>query len=131
MYLEEKNYSLAAKYSKDSVEIFPYWGTSYYNLGVAYHMSKNVSKAEDAYKKSIENAKVNISAYENLAILYIYNYPPIVARDYAKSSLKKFPGSAKLWHVLALAEQKLGNDAASTKAAKMLQMLTPPSRPAM
>lgn len=131
MYLEEKNYSLASKYSKDSVEIFPYWGTSYYNLGVAYHMNKNVPQAESAYKRSIENAKVNINAYENLAILYIYNYPPTVARDYAKNSLKKFPGSAKLWHVLALAEQKLGNDAASTEAAKMLQMLTPPSRSAM
>lgn len=127
MYLEEKKYSLAAKYSEESVKIFPHWGTSYYNLGVAYHMDHKIRPAEVAYKHSIENAKVNINAYENLAILYIYNYPPVVARDYAKKNLEKFPGSVKLWHVLALAEHRLGNDAASTDAARMIQLLTQPS----
>lgn len=123
MYLEEKNYNLAAKYSKESVEIFPHWGTSYYNLGVSYHLGGQIKSAEDAYIKAIKNAPANNSAYENLAILYIYNYNPQKARDYAKESLRKFPQSAKLWHVLALSEQKLGNDAASTEAARMLQLL--------
>lgn len=131
MYLEEKRYSLAAKYSEESVKIFPHWGTSYYNLGVAYHMDHKIKPAEIAYKRSIENAKVNINAYENLAILYIYNYPPVVARDYAKKNLKKFPGSVKLWHVLALAEHRLGNDAASTDAARMIQLLSQPSGPSL
>ncbi len=131
MYLEEKKYSLAAKYSEASVRIFPHWGTSYYNLGVSYHMDHKIKPAESAYKKSIENAKVNINAYENLAILYIYNYPPDVARDYAKASLEKFPGSLKLWQVLALSEQKLGNRAAATEAARMIQLLTRPRQQLM
>lgn len=127
MYLEEKNYTLAQKYSKASVEIFPHWGTSYYNLGVSYHLDKKVKLAEGAYQRSIKNAPANINAYENLAILYVYNYPPEKARSYSKESLKKFPTSAKLWHVLALSEQKLGNDAAATEAARMLQLLSKPS----
>lgn len=126
VYLGEKKYDKAIYFLRPSVKLFPYWGTSQYNLGVSYHLSGHLPEAKKYYNNAISDAPYYINAYENMAILLFYNEQPNTASEYTKKALAKFPNSSKMWHILALSEAKLGHTQEATHAAQMYYMLTAP-----
>jgi predicted Zn-dependent protease len=128
VYLGEKQYDKAIYYLQKSVALYPYWGTSQYNLAVSYHMSNHPKEAKMYYKKTIQNAPFYVNAYENMAILLLYYDSPKTTRLYTATALKKFPASSKMWHVLALADVKLGNTNEASQAAQMYYLLSSQSK---
>ena len=123
VYLDEKNYSKAREVLSKSVELYPHWGTSEYNLGVAYHMTNNTNMAKKYYKEALVDAPQYILGYENMAILLYYNNELESATVFSKKALEKFPNSLKLWQVLGYASQKLGHSEDATNAAQMIYLL--------
>ena len=125
VYLDEKNYEKARVVLEKSVALYPHWGTSEYNLGVAYHMSHQTQKAKKYYIEALRDAPEYILGYENMAILLYYNNELDEAITFSKKALKKFPNSLKLWQVVGYSSQKLGHTKDATEAAQMIYLLTP------
>lgn len=123
MYLADENYQKAIQYLDRSVAIYPYWGTSQYNLALSYHLDKNISKANKHYDLAIKNAPLHINSYENKAIMLYQDKDYDSAQKFSTKALQKFPGSQRMWHVLSLAEVQLGNIDAATQAAIMYNAL--------
>lgn len=126
VYLDEKKYGDAEKVLKKSVDLYPHWGTSEYNLGVAYHMNHKTNEAKKYYSEALKDAPAYILGYENMAILLYYNNEFDTAITFSKRALKKFPNSVKLWQVVGYSSQKLGHTQDATEAAQMLYLLTRP-----
>jgi hypothetical protein len=126
VYLDEKKYGDAEKVLKKSVDLYPHWGTSEYNLGVAYHMNHKTNEAKKYYSEALKDAPAYILGYENMAILLYYNNEFDSAITFSKRALKKFPNSVKLWQVVGYSSQKLDHRQDATEAAQMIYLLTSP-----
>ncbi len=90
-----------------SVALFPYI-INLNNLGDAYERSGQWPKAQPTFRAAIARGQYYLP-YENLAWSLLLHNDPGEVKHFAQESLRRFPGNAKLWMALALADYKLGN----------------------
>lgn len=101
-------YAESKKHFERSIELQPKWYFAYNNLGAVYEQEKNYAKARELYQETLKRSDYYL-AYENLAsILLFADNDPKSTKDFAEAALKKLPQNARLWLILALAEDKLG-----------------------
>ena len=106
-----------------SVSFNPYWSVSWNNLGVLYIRIGEVSKAKEAFNKSISLSNFHL-AYENLALLLLLHEDQTRAKQFTQTALKGFPTNAKLWYCLLYtsdAYTTLNNTVTSTTSSSTFQ----------
>lgn len=108
-----------------SIKLAPNWWTNWNNLGAIEEREGNTEKAEQLYRKAIENGQYYI-AYENVAnILLLQKKDPKKAKEFSEEALQLLPNNAKLWLILALSEHKLGNKERALIGARNAAFLNP------
>ncbi len=95
----------AKAHFQTSVDIAPYWWTNWNNLGAIYEGEKDLDKAAEYYKKSIDNGNYYL-AYENYAKVLIKQNKLVEARKFIKESLLYFPENKNLLYLLQFTNQK-------------------------
>jgi tetratricopeptide (TPR) repeat protein len=119
----EGKYDLALPYATMSVKLAPHFGTNLVVLGSIYgglaeknRSSEMFDKAEAALTTAMKANPGNPWASDVLGYLYTYHKDDLVAREFLKKNLKKYPWDAKLWYYLAIVEYKSGKGEAARKA---------------
>lgn len=129
--LSEKRYVESLKYAEQALA---YAKTNlekaqgYRELGLSYYYSKNLSKAEGAYKKALSYDNNYAPAYSSLAAVYIEYGKYEEALGYAKKSIGADPKYGWGYNNAGIAYENLGkmSDAiASYKTAMALDSLNP------
>lgn len=83
-------------YFENSTKLAPYWWVNWNNLGAVYEKEKNLKKAEELYKKSIDNGDYYL-AYENYANVLIKENKTQAAKQFLeRKALVKFPNNQRL-----------------------------------
>ena len=120
-----------AEYEK-SISLYPEWGISYNNLGsILLKEAKDgndkilIEKARYNFEQAIAYAPMAEPAYVNLAILMDAYDEPTKTKEYILQALKKFPSNYKLWALLAVAENRLGNVVDAKVAAEKAVRFNP------
>lgn len=102
-------YEEAKKYYTIAVSIMPNLGRGWYELGLSYEYTKDITKAREYYRKSIKMDKA-AKAYVSLTGTYLkYENNPKTAKEIAEEGLKKYPNYQTLQLFLAISEYRLGN----------------------
>lgn len=104
-------YDEAKKYFEISTQLAPYWWVNWNNLGAIYEREKNINKAIECYRKSINNGQYYL-AYENLAKILVFHgndqNPPAggEAEEFLQRALKLFPENENLQQINAYFQEK-------------------------
>ncbi len=88
-------YEEAGKYFEQSVELAPHWWTNYSNLGAYWERKGDLKKAEELYKKAIDNGNYYL-AYENYAGVLIKQEKFNEAEKFLQETLSYYPGNERL-----------------------------------
>lgn len=78
-----------------SIELSPDWWTNYNNLGAYWERVGELEKAEDLYKRAIDNGNYYL-AIENYARVLLLQEKKDDARIFLEEMLKYFPNNARL-----------------------------------
>lgn len=111
-------YDEAATYFQRSIELAPYWYTSWHNIGLIYERDKKIESAREAYQKTIELSGGAYFGYISLARLNLMYGEAKEAEAIVQQALKRYPKNSELWLLLALSEHRLNNKDAATQAAQ-------------
>lgn len=98
----QSHYAIAAK-------LAPEWGPNWYQYGVSYEYAKDIAKAREYYRKSIQLSN-EVNGYVSLASTYLkYENNPQEAKKIVEEGLKSYPNYQRLQLYLAVCEYKLNN----------------------
>lgn len=107
-----------------SLRLQPKWHFARNNLGAVYQNLGELDKAEEQYRKVLEDSDYYL-AHENLVSIFLTEKNYAAAKDWAEKSLLKLPQNSVLWRSLAIAQYQLGNKDAALKAAENAYTLGP------
>ncbi|MBI3282675.1 tetratricopeptide repeat protein [Candidatus Curtissbacteria bacterium] len=117
---EQGKFEEAKVHLERSISLYPSY-SNYSNLGVFYARTGDYQKAREAYLEALK-FRDYLVAYESLGLLSLANENHEENIDFLKSSLQKYPQSAKLWFYLAIQEYKLNRvDDAKNSISKAYQ----------
>ena len=112
-------------YFEKSIGLQPKWHFAYNNLGVVYDDKGELQKAEELFKKTLENSDYHL-AHINLCRLYT-----IKMKDFQKAeescdlSARKLPDNLQLWFYLAIAKYQNNKQAEALQLAQALVQRAP------
>jgi hypothetical protein len=85
----------AKGYFERSIELNPKWKISWNNLGAVYHRNRNLAKAEECYRKSIDHGPY-LLAYRGYAGVLLQQDRINEAKHFLKIALTTFPADPEL-----------------------------------
>jgi protein O-mannosyl-transferase len=125
--LKAGRYEEAKKYYAKAAELAPKWGSNWYQYGLSYEYTKNIEKAQEYYRKSIQLSN-EVNAYVSLASTYLkYEDNPQEAKKIAEKGLKSYPNYQRLQLYLAVCEYRLGNKQKALEIATKAHQISPTS----
>jgi len=138
-YEAQNNIPEAYKHFKKSVDLFPFYGASLFNLGYMYEVMHNPQKAETYYTRAIHVTQYTAKRRTYFSLAQEYSYlglvrvllasgKPNAVRDVVKSGLNEYPNAGVLWVTLAISDYTLHNQAEALYAAEKAKTLIPGER---
>jgi protein O-mannosyl-transferase len=108
-FFKRGNYEEAKKHYQKATTLAPNWGSNWYEYGLTYEYTNNLTKAREYYKKSIQLNK-EVNAYVSLASTYLtYEKDPEKAKKFIEEGLTSYPNYQRLQLYLAVCEDRLHN----------------------
>ncbi len=123
-YIKQKNYVLAKQHIENSILLAPANFHAWNTLGLLYLQEKNIPQAKEALEKAVTLSRENVGE-ENLALLNIFYDDAQKGQTLALNYVSRNPGNHMMWHILSLAEYKLGHHTEALNAAAKALSLSP------
>jgi protein O-mannosyl-transferase len=105
--MNQKRFNEAYEHLQRSIRLNPKGDVNWNILGHYYQKKRKLKKAQNAYVRSIQNAKYYLS-YEDLSLLLLTNSTPKETEQFTRGAVTAFPTDGKLWLIYALATNELG-----------------------
>lgn len=106
-------------------QLAPKWGTNWYQYGLSYEYTKDVTSARKYYRKSITLSN-EVNAYVSLAATYLkYDKDPKVAKEIVEEGLKHYPNYQRLQLYLAVCDYQLGDKQKAFELATRIHQSAP------
>ena len=119
--LHLKNYQEAYTHIQKSVDLNPYW-LNINNLATVHLALGDKEKALELFRKSAYECRY-FKSFENIASINLLDGNLNDSKKALDDGLKLYPNDYKLWYILSLYYEKLGNTAEAAKAKqKYLQL---------
>lgn len=115
----------AKKHYEKAAVLAPKWGLNWYQYGLSYEYTKDIIKAREYYRKSIQLSS-EVNAYVSLASTYLkYENDPKSAKKIVEEGLKKYPKYQRLQLYVAVCEYKSGNKQKALEIATKAHQTAP------
>lgn len=118
-------YNEAKQYYGRAAILAPTWSSNWYQYGLSYEYTHDISQARNLYRKSIEHGG-EVNAYISLAATYLkYAKNPTEAKKIVEEGLKKYPNYQRLQLYIAVCEYELNNKDKALQIAEQIYQSAP------
>jgi len=123
--LQANRYEESKQYFAVAAQLAPNYSFNWYQYGISYEYTGDLTKAREYYNKSIQLSN-EVNAYVSLAATYLkYEHDPQKAKQIVEDGLKSYPNYQRLQLYLAVCEYKLNNKQSALEIATKANQLSP------